>query len=31
VLPPANTAEARAAYEDMRSKLSFNPRADLGV
>ncbi|HEY1492730.1 MAG TPA: DnaJ C-terminal domain-containing protein, partial [Steroidobacteraceae bacterium] len=31
VLPPANTAEARAVYEDMRSKLSFNPRADLGV
>jgi curved DNA-binding protein len=31
VLPPANNAEARAVYEDMRSKLAFNPRADLGV
>ncbi len=30
VLPPANTAEAKAVYEDMRSKLAFNPRADLG-
>ncbi len=31
VLPPANSAEAKAVYEDMRSKLAFNPRADLGV
>ncbi len=30
VLPPANTAEAKAAYEEMRAKLAFNPRADLG-
>jgi curved DNA-binding protein len=31
VLPPANTAEARAVYEEMRAKLAFNPRAELGV
>ncbi len=31
VLPPANTAEARAVYEELRTKLPFNPRADLGV
>ena len=30
VLPPANTAEAKAAYEELRTKLAFNPRADLG-
>jgi curved DNA-binding protein len=30
VLPPANTAEAKAAYEEMRTKLAFNPRTDLG-
>ena len=29
VLPPANTADARALYAEMRSKLGFNPRADL--
>jgi curved DNA-binding protein len=29
VLPPATTAEARALYAEMKSKLSFNPRADL--
>jgi curved DNA-binding protein len=31
VLPPATTAEAKAAYEELRTKLPFNPRADLGV
>jgi curved DNA-binding protein len=31
VLPPANTAEAKAVYEELRTKLPFNPRADLGV
>ena len=30
VLPPADTAEAKAAYEEMRAKLPFDPRADLG-
>lgn len=30
VLPPANSAEARAMYEDMRAKLAgFDPRADF--
>jgi len=29
VLPPATTADAKALYAEMRSKLSFNPRADL--
>jgi len=29
VLPPANTADARALYEEMRAKLAFDPRADL--
>jgi curved DNA-binding protein len=29
VLPPAATAAGRAAYEEMRAKLDFNPRADL--
>jgi curved DNA-binding protein len=27
VLPPADTPEARALYEEMRSKLDFDPRA----
>jgi curved DNA-binding protein len=27
--PPADTAAARALYEDMRSKLPFNPRRDM--
>ncbi len=27
VLPPADTAQAKALYEEMRSKLSFDPRA----
>jgi curved DNA-binding protein len=31
VLPPANSDEARALYEQMRRTLPFNPRADLGV
>jgi curved DNA-binding protein len=30
VLPPAATPEAKALYEQMRDKLSFDPRADLG-
>jgi curved DNA-binding protein len=30
VLPPASTPEAREVYEQMRGKLSFDPRADLG-
>ena len=31
VLPPANSPEARALYEDMRAELAgFDPRADLG-
>jgi curved DNA-binding protein len=29
-LPPANTEEARAAYEEMARKLAFDPRANLG-
>ena len=29
VLPPADTAEARAVYERMRTDLPFNPRAAL--
>jgi curved DNA-binding protein len=29
VLPPAITADAKALYAEMRSKLNFNPRADL--
>ncbi len=29
VLPPATTPEAKALYEQMRDKLSFDPRADL--
>ncbi|MBV8805963.1 MAG: DnaJ domain-containing protein [Sinobacteraceae bacterium] len=30
VVPPADTPEARASYEEMKQKLNFNPRADLG-
>lgn len=30
VLPPANSKEARELYEQMRRKLAFDPRADLG-
>ena len=30
VVPPANTPEAKAVFEDMKQKLNFNPRADLG-
>jgi curved DNA-binding protein len=29
-VPPANTPEARALYEEMKQKLDFNPRAELG-
>lgn len=29
VLPAANTPEARTIYEEMRQKLTFDPRADL--
>jgi len=29
-LPPANTAEARAVYEEMARKLAFDPRAKFG-
>ena len=29
VLPPANSPEARALYEEMRRTLGFDPRADL--
>jgi curved DNA-binding protein len=28
-VPPANTPEARALYEEMKQKLDFNPRAEL--
>jgi curved DNA-binding protein len=31
VVPPANTPEAKAVFEEMKQKLSFNPRAELGV
>ncbi len=30
VVPPANSPEARAFFEEMKQKLDFNPRADLG-
>jgi curved DNA-binding protein len=30
VLPPANSAAAKAVYEEMRAKLAFDPRAELG-
>jgi curved DNA-binding protein len=30
VVPPANTPEAKAVFEDMKQKLNFNPRAELG-
>ena len=29
VVPPADTPEARAVFEEMKQKLDFNPRADL--
>jgi curved DNA-binding protein len=29
VLPPADTPQAKALYEEMRSKLNFDPRANL--
>jgi curved DNA-binding protein len=31
VTPPANSDETKAIYQDMASKLAFNPRADMGV
>ncbi len=31
VVPPADSDQARAAYQDMASKLAFNPRANMGV
>ncbi len=31
VTPPANSDEAKAIYQNMASKLAFNPRADMGV
>jgi curved DNA-binding protein len=31
VVPPADTAEARALFEKMKDELDFNPRADLGA
>jgi curved DNA-binding protein len=30
VVPPANSPEARALYEEMKARLNFNPRADIG-
>jgi len=30
VVPPATTPQARALFEEMKEKLGFNPRADLG-
>jgi curved DNA-binding protein len=27
VLPPADSAQAKALYEEMRAKLNFDPRA----
>jgi curved DNA-binding protein len=30
VVPPANSPEARALFEEMKQRLNFNPRADLG-
>ena len=31
VVPQASTPEAKAVFEEMKQKLNFNPRADLGV
>jgi curved DNA-binding protein len=31
VVPPANTPETKAVFEEMKEKLNFNPRSDLGV
>jgi curved DNA-binding protein len=30
VVPPANSPEARALFEEMKQKLDFNPRVDFG-
>jgi hypothetical protein len=29
VVPPANSAEARALYEQMKEKMAFDPRTEL--
>ena len=29
VIPPANSPETRAVYDDMKQKMDFDPRADL--
>jgi len=29
VLPPANSPQAKALYEEMRDKLNFDPRENL--
>ena len=31
LVPPAHTPEAKAVFEEMKQKLGFNPRAELGV
>jgi curved DNA-binding protein len=31
VLPPANTEQAKALYQQMQQQMAFNPRARLGV
>lgn len=31
VVPPANSEQAKRFYEEMASKLGFNPRAEMGV
>lgn len=31
VVPPANNEEAKAIYQEMASKMAFNPRAGMGV
>jgi curved DNA-binding protein len=31
VVPPAITPEAKAVFEEMKEKLNFNPRSDLGA
>ncbi len=31
VLPPANTVQAKAAYQKMQHEFDFNPRISLGV
>jgi curved DNA-binding protein len=31
VVPPADTPETKAVFEEMKEKFNFNPRSDLGV